>query len=281
MNKIKIFVACHKPYNVLHNNIYIPIHVGRTISKFKDEMADMIGDDTGENISERNPYYSEMTAQYWAWKNVKNTEYIGFCHYRRFFEKTFTENNIDKFFKDGTDVILVGPVLRDFGRWNTLKTFISGEDLAIMQYAVKKLYPDYYQTLSEYAYGYIDYPLNMLVCKKSLFDEYAKWIFDILFECEKHIQLSPYSRARRVFGYISEFLLPVYFIHNHYKIKPLRYTIESGHVMGGINKMGLLKMKLIDFIFWRNKKKPSLKVDYSIKAGLEAAKLLSFENLNL
>lgn len=281
MEKLKILIACHKPYKVLSNNVYTPIHVGRSISNYKDEMADMIGDDTGDNISEKNPYFSEMTAQYWAWKNIHDVEYIGFCHYRRYLEKTFTKNNIDEYFKDGTDVILAGPMLRDFGRWNKLKTFISGENLAIMQFVVKKLYPDYYQTLSEYAYGYIDYPLNMLICKKTLFDEYAKWVFDILFECEKHIKMSPYSRERRVFGYMSEFLLPVFFLHHHYKIKPLRYTIESGHMMGGIKKMGLLKMKLIDFIFWRNKKKPLLKVDYSIKAGLEADKIISFENLNL
>ncbi len=55
----------------------------------------------------------------------------------------------------------------------------------------------------------------------------------------------------------------------------------SGQLIGGIRKIGAFKMKLIDFIFWRNKKKPSLKVDYSIKTGLEADKILSFENLNL
>ena len=269
MNKIRIYVACHKPYDVYKDNIYIPIHVGRTISKFKEEMADMIGDNTGDNISEKNPNYSEMTAQYWAWKNIHDVEYIGFCHYRRYFEKKFSEQNIDVLFKDGTDIILAGPVLRDFGRWNTLKTFVAGEDLAIMISVVKRLYPDYYQTLSEYAYGYIDYPLNMFVCKKKIFDEYAKWIFDILFECEKQIKLSPYSRARRVYGYLSEFLLPVFFIQHNYKIKTLRYTTESGKIMGGISKSGLLKMKIIDFIMWRNRKKPPLNINYSIKAGLE------------
>lgn len=84
MEKIKILVACHKPGPVYHNDIYTPIHVGKAISRYKDEMADMIGDNTGDNISEKNPYYCELTAQYWAWKNLHDVEYVGFCHYRRF-----------------------------------------------------------------------------------------------------------------------------------------------------------------------------------------------------
>lgn len=51
--KIKVFVAVHKPCAVRSDSVYTPIHVGRTISKYKDEMTDMIGDDTGDNISEK------------------------------------------------------------------------------------------------------------------------------------------------------------------------------------------------------------------------------------
>ena len=44
---------------------------------FKDEMAGMIGDDIGDNISVKNPQYCEMTAHYWIWKNVHEAEYVG------------------------------------------------------------------------------------------------------------------------------------------------------------------------------------------------------------
>jgi len=43
-----------------------------------------IGDDSGQNISARNPYYSELTGIYWAWKNTRQ-DVVGSCHYRRFF----------------------------------------------------------------------------------------------------------------------------------------------------------------------------------------------------
>ena len=275
MDKIKIFVACHKPYDVYKDDVYTPIHVGRAVSNLKEEMKDMIGDDTGDNISEKNPFYSEMTAQYWAWKNVKDIEYIGFGHYHRTFEKHFTNENIDSFFADGTDVILAGPLYRHW-RYEILKTFVCGEDLAIMLYSIKKLYPEYYTTISQYAQGHLDYPLNMFICKKSLFDKYAKWIFDILFECEKHIKPSPYTRAKRVYGYLSEFLMPTYFIHNKYKIKPMRFVTEGRPPQGGISKRIMIKNKIAGL--WGIGNNPLPYIDYAIMSGLENDGIISFSD---
>lgn len=268
MENLKILVACHKPFNIHKDSIHIPIHVGRAVSTFKAEMADMLGDDTGDNISEKNPFYCEMTAQYWAWKNIHDVEYIGFCHYRKYFEDFFKNNNINNIFKSDTDVILAGPVVRNWGRYNFLKEFVCSEDIAIMLYVIKKQYPDYLKTISEYAYGYKDYPMNMLICRKSLFDDYAKWIFDILFECEKYIKLSPYSRARRVFGYISEFLMPIYFLHNHHKIKTMNYVDEEGKVRKDSLK-SFIKMNIIHKLMFFGIKKPILSIDSAVKLGLK------------
>lgn len=79
---LKIYVAHHKPGFVYNSDIYEPIQVGRALS---DTKLPMIGDDTGDNISHLNPWYCELTAQYWVWKNVKNLDSVGFCHYRRCF----------------------------------------------------------------------------------------------------------------------------------------------------------------------------------------------------
>lgn len=45
-------------------------------------------DAEGDNIAQLNPYYCELTAQYWAWKQAK-TEVVGFCHYRRYLNFMF------------------------------------------------------------------------------------------------------------------------------------------------------------------------------------------------
>ena len=100
---IKILVCYHKKDFLFKNDILVPIHCGRAVAKQKHKdgqisdddynwlNANMLGDDTGENISELNREVNEMTAIYWAWKNydkLGNPDYIGLCHYRRLFNFT-------------------------------------------------------------------------------------------------------------------------------------------------------------------------------------------------
>ena len=64
---IRIYVVCHKPAYVPENPYLYPIQVGTALSGKK--LPGMLHDDEGDNISERNKTYCELTAQYWAWKN--------------------------------------------------------------------------------------------------------------------------------------------------------------------------------------------------------------------
>ena len=96
MNDIKILVCCHRECKLPQNDIYLPIHVGSSISK-KDlgiQRDDMIDGRACENISYANNIFCEMTGMYWAWKNIKNLypeiKYIGLCHYRRYFNANIT-----------------------------------------------------------------------------------------------------------------------------------------------------------------------------------------------
>jgi hypothetical protein len=82
----KILITYKENYENLKSEILVPIQTGRALSNEKFE--GMLGDDTGENISSENNKYSELTAQYWAWKNYKklgNPDYIGHMQYRRHF----------------------------------------------------------------------------------------------------------------------------------------------------------------------------------------------------
>lgn len=244
MDKLKIIVACHIPGQVYRNDVYTPIHVGRAISKYKDEMADMIGDDTGENISEKNPMYCELTAQYWAWKNLKDVKYIGFCHYRRFFN--IETEDIERILRK-KDAIAI-EFLFDHPMWREIVHFITLEDMTIMLMVLKKKYPDYEGTLLKYLNGHTLYAKNMFICRKELFDQYAEWLFDVLFECEKYIKPSPYTRGRRALAYLGEFLLPVFLMHRHCRVEKVSYTDENGHSKPHCGRKRRIENALICFL---------------------------------
>lgn len=63
---IKLYVVCHKPSYVPENPYLYPIQVGAALSS--QRLDGMLHDDEGDNISDKNKSYCELTAQYWAWK---------------------------------------------------------------------------------------------------------------------------------------------------------------------------------------------------------------------
>lgn len=107
--KVKIFVAHHKPGYAYKSDIYEPIQVGRAVA---DSNLAMIGDNTGDNISHLNPWYCELTAQYWVWKNIKDLEYAGFCHYRRYYSIEYNKKEYLKSFLKYSALLLAGNILR-------------------------------------------------------------------------------------------------------------------------------------------------------------------------
>ena len=99
----KILVCCHTNDIYKSDEQYFPIHVGKEIS---DKTIDIQGDNTGDNISDKNKSFCELTGMYWAWKNLKNVDYVGLCHYRRYFKTIITEDNVDDLMH-GYDIMLV------------------------------------------------------------------------------------------------------------------------------------------------------------------------------
>ena len=105
-----IVIATHKPYRMPSDPCYLPLHVGRA---GKEDIG-FSGDDTGENISQKNPFYCELTGLYWLWRNV-DSDYKGLVHYRRHFggsgksknpwERILTQGELEELLKEH-DVLL-------------------------------------------------------------------------------------------------------------------------------------------------------------------------------
>lgn len=98
----------------------IPIQVGAALT---DKRIAMVTDNQGENISEKNKKYCELTALYWIWKN-DHAKYVGLSHYRRRFD--INEQMFEWIQKSDIDVILTVPVLNLKGLvGNTAMTILS------------------------------------------------------------------------------------------------------------------------------------------------------------
>lgn len=229
----EIFVVTHKKTQLIPaQDIYRFIQVG---AKGKEHFC-TITDDTGDNISEKNPNYCELTAMYWLWKH-SNAEIIGLCHYRRFFtSKLGYLNKI--LFGINTFILSEGTIKKILSRYDVIltrseyfnKKTIKARytkshnirDLLVIEDILKEKYPDYMEAYNKVIYGTVFNYANMLICRKKVFDDYSKWLFDILFELERRIDISEYNQYQsRIFGFISERIMRVWFIKNEMKIKEL------------------------------------------------------------
>lgn len=230
MDKVKIMVACHKKADVFRNEVYMPIHVGKALHP--DLELGFQGDDVGENISRLNPLYCELTAQYWGWKNL-HSEYIGLCHYRRYFKTVITEDNVDKIMKD-YDIMLVKKSYMPCNILSAAQMGLIPEDISLFYLYMKQYHSDIFPQFEQFfVHGIKLYPCNMFVCRKALFDEFAEWQFSILEDLRKIYPLSNYSRCNRILGYLGEDLLPFYAYLKGWKIKeePIVSFPNSGELL--------------------------------------------------
>jgi hypothetical protein len=194
--KLKIFVSCHKPAKIISNKHLIPIQLGA--SEAKTKIKGMIQDDAGDNISELNSMYCEMTAQYYAWKNV-DLDYYGFFHYRRYLSfnrKRFIEdefgNVIEAYPSDamikkyGFDEKIIESLVKRYdvviperknlqrleGRWNSVREHyktaphLHVEDFDLMLDIIDKKYPEYSKVAHDFADGHTMCFCNMYILKK-------------------------------------------------------------------------------------------------------------------
>lgn len=242
MKDIKVIVATHKQYEMPKDKMYIPLHVG------KENKKDLgyRGDNTGDNISLKNPYFCELTGLYWAWKNL-DADYIGLAHYRRHFvfkkkSKNKFENvlNFDEASKllDRTDVIL--PQKRNY----VIETLYSHyqhtlyvEPLNETRNIIEEKYPEYLNEFDKIKKRRSGHMFNMFIMKKELLNDYCSWLFDILFELENRVDNSKYNSFHaRFYGRISELLLDVYLLTNNISVKECNFIY-----MEKINKLEKIK----------------------------------------
>lgn len=244
-SNIKIFVShrIDKDSELVDNPIFVPVRCGAVFDP-RENVA-IQGDDTGENISQRRMTFNEFTVLYWAWKNIE-ADYYGLCHYRRYMIFSPDALQADPYGNvlfdrldhnscvkcglldqvgmakviEGNDLIISEPYDVTYRGFYSLYEHYAEvsmqhrEDMAIALDVIQELYPEYTDAAKEYFNGTLFYPCNLFVMRREVFEDYCQWLFKLLFEIEKRIDISAYNeQEQRVYGLLGERLLGVYFTH--------------------------------------------------------------------
>jgi hypothetical protein len=242
----KILICTHRKFNYIPDNSFLPIHVGKEISTINLPYQ---SDNSGINISSKNKNYCELTALYWAWKNLYDINTLGLCHYRRFFDfsgnKTaneiteITENYFSNNFQnycykesllEGYDIILPNQLVKTRSLYSHYSLSHLPQDFDILAQTVVELYPEYEASFQKIMFENNSFsPFNMFIAKKDLIDNYSNWLFSILEKVEERIEISNNPYQERVLGFMSERLLNVYVYHNQLKIKylPVHFVADK------------------------------------------------------
>lgn len=249
--KIKLFVSHRIDTDsfVIKNDIITPVYCGAVYKKDKWN-KDIIGDNTGDNISELRINFNELTVQYWAWKNVE-ADYYGLCHYRRYFALQnendghineqnqiylpfFTKNIAEKYalcdeeklknLCQEYDLIIPKPAdvntIKAFGKQqnNVLELwqahtgyFFDKGCIELMLKTIKEIKPQYYQFAVDYIKQDKHRGYNCYLMRKELFFELCDFQFSVLFDMYKSIKdTNILKQYPRTLGYMGEILYGIY-----------------------------------------------------------------------
>lgn len=253
MSDIKLFVCCHAPANVPAHPLLRPLQVGAALAE--ERFPGFARDDEGENISDRNRAYCELTGQFWAWKNVP-ADWYGLFHYRRYLYpdpdarrpyviqrepdpdalgyNRFAAliERYDMILPKGEDMWL--PVRAHYGQAHR------AADLARMEEIVRQMHPEMADAMEVYLSGTKQYFGNIFIMGRDVFQDYCGWLFPLLAAYDAEVP----DRPPRTDGYLAERLLGEYAAYRWHELKTLELPRAHFYTGGAYCKKRLLNALL-------------------------------------
>ncbi len=230
---LSIYIAMHKPYRAPEDPAYVPIQVGAAGKKGFLPCRD----DLGENISEKNPAYCELTAVYWMWKHAQS-DILGLAHYRRHFASRNARDPWQRILSgaEAESLLEEADVLVPKKRHYVIETNYSQyahahyeKDLLLTRKAIEDRCPAYLPAFDTVMKQRSGHRFNMFVMRKPLFDRYCGWLFPLLFHLEEQIDTTDYSPYdRRVMGFLAERLLDVFLLAENLTCREVKVVNLEG-----------------------------------------------------
>lgn len=225
--KMKIYVASSaldKPlqsdYKLIKDEVLLQVGAALTDKRI---MPGVVTDFVGQNISDRNKQYCELTGLYWIWKNAQE-DYVGLVHYRRHF--LLPHDWLQRMITNNIDVILPVPlyVLPNIAE-NYMERHIASDWKFLMDYFKTEL-PDEYEDVERIFSGNLYSPCNMIIANKVVLDKMCSWLFPIVNAVAEHGGKRDDAYMNRYPGFISERLI-TYFFEKHINEYNLVYANKN------------------------------------------------------
>ena len=218
--KTIIFMACSNKKSIIKKDGYYNLLVGANKNNlngvdFKDNI--------GNNISDLNFTFCELTGVYWIWKNL-DADILGSTHYRRF----FYDNKIISDYNKVLPIDTIEEILEKYDiiipekAYTTPLTILEHfkknhieSDLNICREIISKKYPDYLESFEKVMNRKYYYPCNMFITSKKIFDQYCDWLFNILLLADKRFNYTNRDNYNlRACGFLGERLFNVWLAKN-------------------------------------------------------------------
>ncbi len=189
------------------------MQVGASLTDIRmHELTDM----TGDNISDKNPVYCELTGLYWMWKNLidkrRFDEYFGLYHYRRVLD--INEEDLKRIAGDDVDVVLPYPMIHVPNIKEHHSRYTHEAEWGLLLEATRELAPEYMDAYEDIFGGEYFYNYNMFLAKGRIVDELCGWMFPIFFRLEELCKRSGIIPASRYIAYFGESMMTWFFMKN-------------------------------------------------------------------
>lgn len=241
MEQIRIYVITNGVIPKMLSNFHFVLQTG---SRGKKSIVEGCArDDSGNNISERNSKYAELTGLYWIWKN-QNAEYVGMLQYKRRFAIEYGCTLFGRRLIFGYHILSSKDMMHCLRKYDAI---VAEEDLGSQtvdlqfrtggnrglypgiildatEEIIKKEFPEYYDELRKVMNGTVINPHNMIVARKDILDKYCEFLFPILERLDEYVPVGfDNANYNRMYGWLAERLLGVYL--KHYSISYKKFPV--------------------------------------------------------
>lgn len=212
---VKLYVITHTPCTFLEGEAILPMAINTPIG----EIMGIIASDTLDNVGHLNHQLAEYSTFYWAWKNDISSQFISFFHFRRYLilkENPQIINNVYDYGWDNAtvkalfndyDIILPKPMVFGTSVYDQYCGCHEQRLIDKFMEVINRKYPWVAQSFNNALQGNTGYYCNLFIMRKSDFNNYMTFAFDIFEEMKEDLAASYQGKP---FAYLGERLFTCY-----------------------------------------------------------------------